>query len=169
MIHPERKQPERFNYQEWMPATQWNPTPGLYTRYGDVKPLLSEIDDKLVVMGSGDEMRYIFDAASLPPLPAGWQRDFLLKVDGWAKDQDPNTAFGTSVEPLPFHGMSQYPYPANEKFPDDEEHRAYRRDYNTRPALRIMRPLAPEPVRPTGPSLTERRGVEFAENELVAG
>ena len=97
-----------------------------------MKPLLSEIDDKLVVMGSGDEMRYIFDAASLPPLPAGWQRDFLLKVDGWAKDQDPNTAFGTSVEPLPFHDMSAYPYPERETYPDDTEHREYRATYNTR-------------------------------------
>jgi hypothetical protein len=121
----------------------------MYTRYGDVKPLLANIDDKLVVMGSGDEMRYIFDAVSLPALHDGWTRDFLLKVDGWAKDQDPNTAFGTSVEPLPFHGMSQYPYPANEKFPDDAGHQAYRQEYNTRPALRILRPLAPQQITPT--------------------
>ena len=162
VIHPQRTQPERFNYHEWMPATMWNPTPGLYTRYGDVKPLLTKVDDKLVVMGSGDEMRYIFDAASLPPLPAGWQRNFLLKVDGWAKDQDANTAHGTSVEPLPFHGMSQYPYPATEKFPDGEEHRVYRSEYNTRPALRIVRPLAPESPHPPA-ALTRNMGAPSAD------
>ena len=27
-------------------------------------------------------------------------------------------AFGQSVEPLPFHAMSRYPYPAGEHFPD---------------------------------------------------
>jgi hypothetical protein len=92
-------------------------------------------------MGSGDELRLLFPAASLPPLPPGWQRDFLLKVDGWAKDADANTAYGQSVEPLPFHGMSQYPYPPTEQFPDDELHRRYREEYNTRPALRLLRPL----------------------------
>jgi hypothetical protein len=93
-----------------------------------------------VILGSGDEIRLRFSAA-LPPPPAGWTRDFLLKVDGWAKDRDPNTAFSTSVEPLPFHAMSRYPYPAGEHFPDDAEHRRYRREYNTRPALRLIRPL----------------------------
>ena len=47
----------------------------------------------------------------------GWARDFLLLVDGWAKDRDANTAHGQSTEPLPFHAMSQFPYGANEQFP----------------------------------------------------
>ncbi|HEV2844134.1 MAG TPA: ASPIC/UnbV domain-containing protein, partial [Thermoanaerobaculia bacterium] len=90
VIHPERKQPESFDYQTWMPVTQWNPTPGLYTRYGDVRPLLKTMDDRMAIIGSGDEIRLLFDARALPPLPAGWRRDFLLKVDGWAKDADAN-------------------------------------------------------------------------------
>jgi tetratricopeptide (TPR) repeat protein len=141
VIHPERKQPESFDYQTWMPVSMWNPTPGLYTRYGDVRPLLGDADDRMVVMGSGDEIRLRFDARALPPLPAGWRRDFLLKVDGWAKDADANTAFGQSVEPLPFHAMSRYPYPETEHFPDDEVHRRYREQYNVRPALRLIHPL----------------------------
>jgi len=148
VIHPERKQPESFDYQTWMPLSMWNPTPGLYTRYGDVAPLLAEVDDRMVIMGSGDEIRLRFDARGLPALPAGWRRDFLLKVDGWAKDADANTAFSQSVEPLPFHAMSRYPYPANEHFPDDAAHRKYRQEYNTRPALRLIRPLAPTPLIP---------------------
>jgi len=77
----------------------------------------------------------------LPPVPAGWRRDFLLLVDGWAKDADANTAYGQTVEPLPFHGMSAYPYPKEENFPADATHQRYRRDYLTRPALRLIRPL----------------------------
>jgi hypothetical protein len=37
--------------------------------------------------------------------------------------------------------MSRYPYPANEHYPDDEAHRDYQREYLTRPALRLLRPL----------------------------
>jgi hypothetical protein len=144
VIHPERKQPESFDYQTWMPVSMWNPTPGLYTRYGDVAPLLSAVDDEMVIMGSGDEVRLSFDAKALPSLPPGWARDFLLEVDGWAKDADANTAFGQSVEPLPFHGMSSYPYPPDEVYPQDPEHERYRRTYNVRPGLRLIPPLREE-------------------------
>jgi hypothetical protein len=140
-IHPERTQPESFDYARPMALSMWNPTPGLYTRYGDVTSLAMALDDRLVVMGSGDELGLLFPAASLPPLAPGWRRDFLLLVDGWAKDADANTAFSQSVDPLPFHGMSGYPYPPDEHFPDDALHREYRERYNTRPALRLLRPL----------------------------
>ncbi len=139
-VHPQRKQPEQFFYDDSSPTSLWNPTPGKYTRYGDVRALVADVDDRMVVMGSGDEVRLLFDATSLPPLPSGWRRDFLLKVDGWAKDRDANTAEGQTVEPLPFHGMSKYPYGTNEKFP----HEAYREEYNIRPALRLIRPLVSE-------------------------
>jgi hypothetical protein len=141
VIDSQRKQPDTFLYNKVETTSYWNPTPGLYTRYGDVSELVGEVDDRLIIMGSGDELRLLFDASNLPPLPAGWTRDFLLKVDGWAKDRDPNTAYSQSVEPLPFHGMTRYPYPANEHFPDDDTHRFYRKNYNTRPALRLLRPL----------------------------
>ena len=64
-------------------------------------------------------------------------------MDGWAKDADANTAFSQSVLPLPFHAMSRYPYPAGESYPQDAPHAAYVRAYLTRPALRLIRPLAP--------------------------
>jgi tetratricopeptide (TPR) repeat protein len=141
VIDPLRKQPDTFLYNHVETTSFWNPTPGLYTRYGDVRELTQDVDDRMIIMGSGDELRLLFDASQLAPLPSGWTRDFLLKVDGWAKDRDPNTAFSQSVEPLPFHAMSRYPYPASEHFPQDESHERYRRDYNTRPALRLVRPL----------------------------
>jgi len=142
-VDPQRKQPEFFDYNTVSSLSNWNPTPGLYTRYGDVRELVQGVDDRPVVMGSGDELQLWYEAAGLPPPPAGWTRDYLLLVDGWAKDADANTAFSQNVEPLPFHGMSSYPYPAGESFPHDEIHRRYREAYNTRPALRLIRPLSP--------------------------
>lgn len=106
-----------------------------------MREFVEQVDDRLVIMGSGDELRLRFQASVLPPPRSGWTRDFLLKVDGWAKDRDPNTAYSATVEPLPFHAMSRYPYPANEHFPNDPAHERYRREYNTRPALRLIRPL----------------------------
>ncbi len=141
VIDPERKQPENFLYDETAPVSQWNPTPGLYTRYGDVSKLLTSVDDMPVIMGSGDEMKLEFDPAAFPALRPGWKRDFLLLVDGWAKDADANTAFSTTVAPLPFHSMSAYPYRKAEHFPDDAAHRKYQKEYNTRPALKLLRPL----------------------------
>jgi len=140
-VHPERREPEAFDYGVVRPVSMWNPTPGFYTRYGDVRALLESIDDRFVIMGSGDELRLNFRAAALPALPAGWRRDFLLFVDGWAKDADASTAFGSSVEPLPFHAMRGYPYGRDEHYPDDALHNQYRREYNTRPALRLIRSL----------------------------
>jgi Tfp pilus assembly protein PilF len=132
VIDPARVHPEQFDYQTWAPTTGWNPTPGLYTRYGDVQELLEEMDDRMVIMGSGDELRLGFAEKELPQVPAGWTRDFILLVDGWAKDADANTASSRSVEPLPFHGMSSYPYPSSQHFPDDPIHRKYQEDFNTR-------------------------------------
>ncbi len=129
-IDPRRQQPDTFFYGQVSPASFWNPTPGLYTRYGSVDTLLRDVDDQLVIVGSGDEVRLQFKTPNPPR--AGWTRDFLLKVDGWAKDRDANTAFSSSVEPLPFHGMSRYPYPAGEHYPRDAAHDKYQRTYNTR-------------------------------------
>ncbi len=143
IIDSTRQQPERFLYDQVVPISNWNPTSGMYTRYGDVLPLIQNVDDRLVIMGSGDELKLQYPSDTLPELPAGWSRDFLLLVDGWAKDADANTAFSQSVTPLPFHAMSAYPYKQSEHFPDDPVHLRYERDYLTRPALRLIRSLAP--------------------------
>ena len=143
VIDPKRQQPEQFVYQDVRSVSSWNPTPGYYTRYGDVRPLVTEMDDKLVIMGSGDELKLEYPTGQLPRLPSGWKRDFLLRVDGWAKDSDANTAYSQSVTPLPFHGMSAYPYRSDEQFPTDAAHQQYISEYLTRPALRLIRPLAP--------------------------
>ncbi len=105
---------------------------GFATRYGDVTELLTSSDDRFVIFTGGDEMTIRFDEAALPRLPQGWQRDFLFYSDGWEKDSDRNTIRGETVEPLPFHGMSSYPYPDNESYPSDRLHQQYVRLYNTR-------------------------------------
>ena len=133
--------PERFDWDALAPP-RWNPHPGRYTRYGDVAPLLGAADDRYVIFGAGDCVRAAFDAAPLPPLPPGWTRDWLLFLDGWAKDRDPNTAAALEVGPLPFHAMSAYPPPAGESFPWDEAHRAWDREWNTREAAVLIAPLA---------------------------
>ena len=141
-IDPARLVPEQFFYPSPLPASMWNPTPGNYTRFGDVAALTSAVDDRFVIMGSGDELTLSFPASAFPPVAPGFERSFILAVDGWAKDRDPNTAYSATVEPLPFHGMSSYPYPETQHFPDTREHRAWRKEYNTRPALRLLRPLS---------------------------
>ncbi|MCW5964773.1 MAG: VCBS repeat-containing protein [Bryobacterales bacterium] len=142
IIHPERKKPEHSEYEPTTPVSYWNPTKGNYTRYGDILRLITDVDDRFAIMGSADEVRLAYRASDAPPLPNGWKRDYLLRVEGWAKDADANTAFGDSVEPLPFRSMSQYPYPPTERYPDTPSHREYRETMNTRPALLYTRPLA---------------------------
>jgi hypothetical protein len=124
--------PHWFDYSEVSKEPLWRDLTGNYTRFGDVLPLLLESDDMYVIKNAGDETTIEFDAASLPELPEGWTRDFLVHSVGWVKDGDLNTAHGQTVEPLPFHGMSTYPYGPGEAYPSDPEHLKYRREYNTR-------------------------------------
>ena len=124
--------PYWFAYDDVSTASPWRPISGAFTRFGDVRALLDRPDDMYVIMAPGDETTLTFDASSAAAIPKGWTRDFLLYTDGWIKDSDLNTAFGTAVEPLPFHAAKSYPYASSDAFPGDVEHQRYRRDYNTR-------------------------------------
>jgi hypothetical protein len=126
---------ERFDYDRLRPTGSWSPPDGKLTRYGEVTPLLASEDDMYVIFGPGDELQLHFDARSLPRQPAGWIRDFIFYAAGWVKDGDLNTGFSQTVEPLPFHGMSGYPYAASEHYPDTPALREYREEYNTRPGV----------------------------------
>ena len=105
---------------------------GRYTREGNVRELLLKSDDMFVVSRPGDEISLSFDASKLPPLPAGWTRTFLLYADGFSKEMDINSASPDQLSPMPFHGMSRYPYPATERYPLTVERRRYLEKYNTR-------------------------------------
>jgi tetratricopeptide (TPR) repeat protein len=104
---------------------------GNYTRYGDVLPLLTTLDDRLVVFGSGDEVALDFDPSKLPPLPQGWARDYFYAAHGYEKDMDFYAYDFDHVAPLPFGEMGEYPYPGK-SFPLDDEHLNYLLEYNTR-------------------------------------
>ena len=147
MYRPNPHAPHLFDYQKVTKAAQWRDLAGFYTRYGDVNPLLQEVDDMYVILNAGDEITVEFDASRLPTLKAGWVRDFILYSDGWDKDGDINTLTSQTVEPLPFHGMSAYPYPEDEQYPDDEIHRRYRQKYNTRRVEHQLPPLNVDPTK----------------------
>jgi tetratricopeptide (TPR) repeat protein len=105
---------------------------GAYTRYGDVLPLLTLLDDRLVVFGSGDEVALDFDPSKLPALPGGWSRDYFFVANGYEKDMDFYAYDFSSVDPLPFGDMNGYPYPPEQSFPLDDPHLNYLLEYNTR-------------------------------------
>jgi tetratricopeptide (TPR) repeat protein len=105
---------------------------GDYTHFGDVTPLLKTIDDRFVVFGSGEEIAAEFDAEKLPALPAHWKRDYFFYANGFVKDMDWWDASPFTVAQMPFHGMSTYPYPAGEKYPDDSASLDYRLNWNDR-------------------------------------
>jgi hypothetical protein len=120
----------------------WNPPAGTYTRHGDVMSLLEESDDRYVVMASGDECTVRWRADRLPAPAPGRERTYFLTLDGWAKDGSPNTAESATVTPWPFHAMSAYPPPPDERYPPDALHVAYLTEWNTRPAPRLTPDLA---------------------------
>src|SRR5205823_14490305 len=107
--------PERV---EPVAVTRWK---GRLTRFGDVTELLAATDDRLVILGPGDELTVRFDARGLPPLPAGWTRQFVLRTWGWCKDASPFTATGGEVGPLPFRAMKQFPPGPEERYPHAED------------------------------------------------
>jgi len=124
--------PHWFDYQDVTTQSPWRPISGAATRFGDVRPLLDDSDDRYIVMVPGDETTVEFDATQAKALPAGWTRTFFLYSDGWIKDSDLNTAYGTTVEPLPYHAIKSYPYGPGEGYPADSARLRYLREYNTR-------------------------------------
>jgi hypothetical protein len=87
----------------------WRSLEGYYTRYGDVKSLLTGSDDRIVIANSGDELRLRFDA--LPLRGQEWSRDYVFITDGWIKEGDYNFRLSKTVLPLPYHGMKRYTLP----------------------------------------------------------
>ena len=133
---------EWFDWDQLESTPRWNQHPGSYTKLGEVLPLLDEAEDQFVILGSGDALRLRFDATQAPPLKPGYRRDFLVYLDGWAKDRDPNSIAVEFVEPMPFHAMSGFPYGPDESFPNSAAHKAWRKEWNTRDSKSWIEPLA---------------------------
>lgn len=144
-IAPDDAGPLTYDYDRASPQSPWKTMPGLYTREGDVTPLLTSTDDRFVISAPGDEIALSFDASRLPPLPAGWTRTFLLYVDGFSKEMNLHSASPDRLEPLPFHAMSGYPYRAPESYPRTPAHDQYRAEYNTRAIGGPLPPIGLDP------------------------
>ena len=129
---PDGREPYGYDYARVSATSPWKTMAGRYTREGDVRELLRDVDDIFVISRPGDELSLSFDATRLPPLPEGWTRTFLLYADGFSKEMDINSASPDQVAPLPFHGMKSYPYAAPERYPWTPARRASVERYNTR-------------------------------------
>ena len=132
-VSPDGKHPKVNDYRLMDPAVPgFKALRGAYTRFGDVLPLVTSADDRYVIFRNGEEIALRFRVADFPPLREGWTRTFLLETTGWCKDMDHHTAEPETIEPLPYLSMPEYPPPAGKGYPDDEPHRAWRREWNTR-------------------------------------
>ncbi len=134
-------QPEQYDYGDRALIDQpldpgltyrWPKMTGRYTRFGDVRALMGEADDRYVIFGAGEQVRLLYDASELPALKKGMSRTVLLRVAGWVKDNYHQTATSATVEPLPYHAMPDYPDAAQGSFPWSEAHREWDATYNTR-------------------------------------
>jgi Flp pilus assembly protein TadD len=140
-LAPDGREPWGYDFARVSAGSPWKTAPGRYTRTGDVRALLAATDDVFVVSKPGDVVALSFDARALPPLPKGWTRTFLLHGDGFSKEMDVNSASPDVVLPLPFHGMTRYPYAPGEA-PERVRRAAERaRAFNTRAVARPFYPI----------------------------
>jgi hypothetical protein len=135
---PDGREPYGYDYDRVSLLSPWKLLPGRYTREGEVGALLLRTDDMFVVSRPGDAIALAFAATALPALPDGWTRTFLLYADGFSKEMNLHSSSPDDLLPLPFHGMTQYPYAAPEAYPSTPAHREYVEKYNTRVVPRTI-------------------------------
>lgn len=104
--------PERSNNSQRVPSydyTNINPfwdtryMSGAYTRLGDITELLESQDNALAIIGAGESIELTF-SDDLDPIYPGYNRYYILKFKGWAKDMDILTQNGDTLKPIPFDG-----------------------------------------------------------------
>ena len=100
---------------------------GNYTRIGDVTQLVTSIDDRFVIFGSGEEIRAEFDTENLPALRAHWKRDYFFYANGFVKDMD-------WWDASPFTVALSYQLNWNDRFESGDPVRSYRFDYQLLPS-----------------------------------
>lgn len=131
---PDGRLPDVFDYQRLEPEADWGTHAGWLTRYGDVRALLDAADDRMVVMGHGEEVALRFDGRSLRPLRPGWTRTWFFYANGFEKGYEITSAHAETVDPLPFQGMPGFPFDPTGA-PVDPAYLQYQFDWNTRPAF----------------------------------
>jgi hypothetical protein len=107
---------------------------GNFTSYGDVTALLQSADNQFVIGRQGDEVTLDFPISNLTAPAPGMVRDYFFFVACWFKDPPGGWGYGFTftVDPLPFMGMSGFPYTAAESYPYTAANLAYLKEYNTR-------------------------------------
>jgi hypothetical protein len=140
-VTPEGREPFVYDYARVTATAPWKTPAGAYTREGDVGPLLLAADDLFVVSMPGDQLAVSWDAAAFPPLAPDRTRTFLLYAVGYSKEMNARSASPDRVEPLPFHGMTKYPYDAGDAAPSTPTHQAYLGRYQTRVVKKSVPPL----------------------------
>jgi tetratricopeptide (TPR) repeat protein len=135
-VTPDGREPYGYDYQRVSSVSPWKVMAGRYTREGDVRELLQRIDDMFVISLPGDEVALTFEA--LPQAGPRWRRTFLLFSQGYSKEMNPRSASPDTVAPLPFRGMSGYPYSAGERYPGTKAHLEYQERYNTRVVVKSL-------------------------------
>ena len=106
---PDGGNPTLYDYHRLDQGVPFKNLTGDFTQFGDIRELLSAVDDRFVIMARGEEIALEFDAAKLPKVPTGWSRTLVLFADGYCKDMDLYTAYPDGVDPLPYHAMKNYP------------------------------------------------------------
>ena len=147
---PDGREPWGYDYSRVSRLSPWKTMAGRYTREGDVLSLVTASDDSFVVSKPGDELAVAFDATSLRPPPPSHARTFLLLGDGYSKEMDINSASPDAVEPLPWHGMSAYPYTEADVPATVRETWAAMEPWRTR---RVVRPIVPLDLFAAAPAL----------------
>ena len=124
---PNASSPEKPIYDQILTTGQrWRDLEGYYTRFGDVKELLSGVEGRMVLMNAGDELVLRFPA--LPDPPPGFKRDFVIVGNGWIKDGDLNSVFSKTLLPLPSRETNDYSIPPG-RLEDDPVFKRFREDW----------------------------------------
>ncbi len=104
---------------------------GDFTKYGDVAPLLDEADEMYAVFRHGDELEMQF--TDIAPKEGMDRKVFLLADVMYTIRYSVRGFVSDTIEQLPFHGMSEYPYDTSvEDYPYTPERLDYIEEWNTR-------------------------------------
>ena len=120
----------KYVYEEVSRTGPYARQAGTYTRYGDVLPLLTHSTTALLVFGSGEEVALEFDPSKLPPLPAGWTRDYFFLPKATKRTWISTRLMGSRSSRCRSGRWDVIPIPGH--YPWTPKHMDYVLEYNTR-------------------------------------